>query len=215
MIRVLLVDDHTAFRKPLAYILEREPDLSVVAQAGSLAEARRSLEAADVAIVDLHLPDGHGSELVRELRERNLPVAVLVLSGSGAELDLAEAVDAGADGVLQKWADLEEIIDAVRRLGRGEAVLGGRQLMELVRLAARARDEKRRTEALFGQLTPRERDVLQALADGLSDKEIADRLTIHYQTVRTHVTNILTKLRAESRLQAVLIALRHGVVVMR
>jgi two-component system, NarL family, response regulator DevR len=215
VIRVLLVDDHASFRQPLAFMLDREEDISVVGQAGSLAEARQLLaEAVDVAVVDLNLPDGHGVELIRELRAVNPAGMVVVVTGSAVQHDYAEAVEAGASGVLHKSAGIEEIIKAVRRAGAGEPLLSSRELVELLRLADRHRIEDHQARVALARLTPREQDVLQALADGLADKEIADRLNIRTETVRTHMVNILGKLGVDSRLQALVFAIRHGLVTL-
>ncbi len=118
-IRVMLVEDHAAFRQALAFLLTNEPDLEVVAQAGSLAEAREALdeEGLDVAVLDLALPDGDGSDLIGELRERNPGVSVVVLSAAMGPGDLDEAVAAGADALLDKIESLPTIAYEVRRLG--------------------------------------------------------------------------------------------------
>lgn len=217
MIRVLLVDDHASVRQPLAILLEREPDLTVVAQAGSLAEARSALAATavDVALVDLGLPDGDGMDFVTDLRLGNPDGTILVLTAETDRRRLARAVEAGASGVLNKTAALEEILSAVRRLAIGEPLLDARQLrelLELMRLAGRERDQSRDAEIALSRLTDREHEVLQGLATGSSDKEIAGRLSISDKTVRSHVSSILAKLGVESRLQALIFALRHGAI---
>lgn len=212
MTRVLLVDDHAAFREPLAFMLDRDPDLDIVAQAGSLTEARSLLHNIDLAVVDLDLPDGTGVDLVKELRAINPYGMVLVLSASVNQKDLAEAVEAGAAGILHKSSRIDDIIAAIRRLIAGEPLLSPTQVIEMLRLATRERERNREAEQALAQLTPRERDVLQALAEGLSDKEIAQQLFISTETVRTHMVNILGKLGVESRLQALVFALRHGAV---
>lgn len=217
MIRVLLVDDHASVRQPLAILLEREPDLTVVAQAGSLAEARAALAATtvDIALVDLGLPDGDGMDFVTDLRIGNPDGTILVLTAETDRRRLARAVEAGASGVLNKAAALEEILSAVRRLAIGEPLLDARQLgelLELMRLAGRERDQSRDAEVALSRLTEREREVLHGLAQGLSDKEIAERLSISDKTVRSHVSSLLAKLGVESRLQALIFALRHGAI---
>ena len=118
-LRVMLVEDHAAFRQALAFLLTNEPDLEVVAQAGSLAEAREALaeEGLDVAVLDLALPDGDGSDLIVELRRRNPGVSVVVLSAAMGPGVLDEAVEAGADAVLDKIESLPTIAYEVRRLG--------------------------------------------------------------------------------------------------
>lgn len=217
--RIMLVDDHTSFRQPLAFMLEREPDLTVVAQAGSLAEAREVLREAhedgpgvDVAIVDLELPDGFGTEFVAELLADDPDVHVLVLSAFSDKGTLALAVEAGAAGVLHKSSRIDDITDAVRRLRSGEQLLSQREVIEAVRYVSRTRSEAREAQLMVAKLTPRERDVLQALAEGLSDKEIAERLYVGIGTVRSHTTSLLSKLEVRSRLQALVFAVRHGLV---
>jgi DNA-binding NarL/FixJ family response regulator len=121
MTRVMLVDDHASARQPLAILLGRETDLTIVAQAGSLAEARAALATTevDVAVVDLGLPDGDGVDLVGDVRAANPAGMVLILTAETDRRHLARAVEAGASGVLNKAAALDEIVNAVRRLAAG------------------------------------------------------------------------------------------------
>jgi DNA-binding NarL/FixJ family response regulator len=212
VIRVLLIDDHASFRQPLAFMLEREPDITVVGQAGTLAEARGLLHGADIAVIDLALPDGNGMQLIKELHGASPQSQALVLTGRGAPVDFARAVEAGAAGVLQKSVGISDIIDAVRRLHAGESLLSPQETIALLRLAARQREHDREALAAARRLTPREREVLQGLAAGLGDKEIAQRLYISTETARTHMVNILAKLGVETRLQALVFAVRHGLV---
>ncbi len=214
MICVLLVDDHAAFRQPLAFMLDREPDITVAGQAGSLAEARPLLCVADVTLLDLDLPDGNGASLIKELHAVNPHGAVFILTGSASRLQFAQAVDEGADGVMRKTSGLDEIIGAIRRLAAGEPLLPPREIVNLLRLASRQRAQDQAELRTIGRLSAREREVLQALAQGLSDKGIAERLCVSHHTVRTHMVNAMGKLGAESRLQALLVALRHGVVTL-
>lgn len=217
-IRVMLVDDHASFRDPLAFMLGLEPDLTVVAQAGSLAGARAVLEAGlelDVAVVDLGLPDAFGAELVAHLRRERPRTPALVLSAHSEPERLVEAIDAGAAGVMHKSARLPEIVAALRGLHAGERLLSAREISEAARLAGRARREGREARRVIGNLTPREFDVLRALAEGLSDNEISERLHVGVGTVRTHLTSVLAKLGVRSRLQALVFAARHGIVNIR
>jgi two-component system nitrate/nitrite response regulator NarL len=123
-LRVMLVEDHTTFRQALAFMLDRDPGFEVVAQAGTLAEARRDLderetqEGIDAAVIDLALPDGNGVDLIGDLRSHNPDLTVLVLSATLSQANLAKAVQAGADGLLDKLAGLGEIIGALRRLAQ-------------------------------------------------------------------------------------------------
>jgi len=214
MIRVLLVEDHAAFLQTLAFRLDREPDMTVVGQAGRMEEARPMLADVDVAVIDLDLPDGNGVDLIRELRHISRHAAVLVLTASTSRMDAARAVEAGADGVLHKSARVAEIIDAVRKLGAGDQVLTQAEIIELLRLAARRREQDRAVTQALERLTPRERQVLEAVSHGWSDKEIAERLSVSHETIRTHMVNILGKLGVESRLQALLLAVRHGLITL-
>lgn len=215
MIRVLLVDDHASFRQPLRFMFEREADFTVVGEAGSVAEAREQLHGSDVAVVDLDLPDGSGVELVRALRAANPDGLVLILSASQDRSEFARAVEEGAAGVMHKSARISEIIDAVRRLSQGEQLLSPQEVVDLLRVSNRKREQSRHAQAALNRLTPREREVLQALADGLNDKEIAQRLHISSETARTHMVNILSKLGVDSRLQALVFAIRHRAVEIR
>ena len=214
MIRLLLVDDHTSSREALALLLGREPDLAVVAEADSLAEARRALAgtAVDIALVDLDLPDGSGVDLIRDLQAANPEALALVVTGSGDRHEHARAVAAGAAGVLHKSARTREIVAALRRLCAGETLLSPREAVELLRLADRRREEERAAQRTVGQLTPRERELLGLLAEGLGDQAIAARLFLSPKTVRNQMTAVLGKLGVDSRLQALVLAARHGLV---
>jgi DNA-binding NarL/FixJ family response regulator len=216
VIRILLVDDHASTREPLAFMLEQERDLTVVAQAGSVAEARRALTemgtAPDVAVVDLGLPDGSGEELIPVLRAAYPRAAALVLTYFSDRERLARAVEAGASGVLHKSSSIEQVVEAVRRLHSGEQLLSIEEVFEALRLVDRERRKDREARLSFEKLTERELEVLRALAGGLSDREISERFHVGTATVRTHVTSILAKLGAASRLQALVLAVRHGIV---
>lgn len=217
-IRVMLVDDHDSFRQPLAFMLGWEPDISIVAQAGSLAEARDLLLEAnspvDVAVVDLDLPDGLGLGLMDVLRDVNPRVVVLILSAHSDEGRRARAIEAGAASVMHKSSPVEEILDAIRRLWQGDHLLSQGEVLEALRLVRRERERNHETRLMIEKLTPKEREVLQALAEGLSDKGIAERLYVGVGTIRTHVRSILAKLEVQSRLQALVFAVRHGLVEM-
>lgn len=213
VIRVLLIDDHAAFREPLSFMFNREAEFEVVGQAGTLKEARPLLGlGVDVAVIDLDLPDGDGAQLIRELHEANPQAMALVLTASVERGTHARVVEAGAAGVLHKSAYIRDVIEAVRRLEAGEALLSANEVGELLRLAVKQRAQDKEEREAIGTLTRREREVMQALAEGLSDKEIAQRLYVSVGTVRNHVVRILGKLGVHSRLQALVFAVRHGAV---
>ena len=211
---VLLVDDHATFREPLAFMFDREPEFEVIAEAGSLAEAKGML-GVDLAVVDLDLPDGDGTELIGDLRAANPRGAVLVLTASADREAYARAVEAGAAGVLHKSVRIKEVVDAARRLVTGEPLLSTNEVIELLQLAGRRREQNYEAQRAVNSLTPRELEVLEALAAGLSDKEISERLHVGIGTVRNHVVSIFNKIGVHSRLQALVFGVRHGVVEIR
>ncbi|WP_228282253.1 response regulator [Rubrobacter tropicus] len=217
--RILLVEDHASFRQALAFMFEREDEFVVVGQAGTLAEAREflngSADATDVAVCDLALPDGDGFDLIEELAEKGSAVTTLVLSASLEPARFARAVEAGASGVLHKAAAIGDIVDAVRRLKAGEALLSPNEIIEMLRMVSRKRQEELEAQKAIDRLTRREKEVLQALAEGLDSKDIAQKLHITVETERTHMVNILNKLDVHSRLQALVFAARNGVVEIR
>jgi two-component system, NarL family, nitrate/nitrite response regulator NarL len=217
-IRVLLVEDHASFRQALAFMLEREPGFEVAGQVGSLAEARQLngevLENVEVAIVDLALPDGDGLELIEDFSSQPR-MTTLVLSASLEPGRFARAVEAGASGVLHKSTPIKDIVEAVQWLRSGEALLSPAEVVEMLRLVGRERQEELAARQAVEKLTPREKEVLEALAEGLESKEIAERLNVTVETERTHMVNILHKLGVHSRLQALVFAARYGVVRIR
>ena len=177
---------------------------------------QRPLQAADaavdVAVLDLGLPDGAGEELLPLLRAACPRAAALVLTYFSDQERLAHAVEAGVSGVLHKSASFETVVDAVRRLDAGEQLLSLHDVITALRLVDEERQREREAQLACERLTDREREVLQALAEGLCDKEIAARLSVSPATIRSHVTSILAKLEATSRLQAVVLAARYGLV---
>ena len=218
-IRLLLIDDHAAFRIPLALVLERERDLIVLSQVGSLSEARTKLPEiagmVDIALVDLHLPDGNGVEIVRDVRATNPEGQVIVLTADTDNRHHARAIEEGAVGIISKSVQPFEIVEAIRRAHAGEAVQPVQDILDLLRLAGAERERGREVQETLAQLTSREREVLAALAEGLDNKAIAERLYISPDTARTHVVKVIAKLGVDSRLQAAIFAIRHGIGLSR
>ena len=211
-VRVLLVEDHAAVREAIAGMFERESDLTVVGQAQSLAEARELLHGVDVAVLDLALPDGDGIALIPELEAASPGAQVLVLSANLDRAQTARAIDAGAAGALDKTADLDQVVDAIRRIRAGQPLLASHEIVELLRFASHRREQEREDHQAIAGLTHREREVLKALAAGLDGQTIADRYGISIRTERNHVARILNKLGVHTQLQAVLFALRYGLI---
>jgi DNA-binding NarL/FixJ family response regulator len=161
--------------------------------------------------MDYRLPDGTGAEATRAIKSRWPACRVVMLSAVDDDETILESIEAGADGYLTKDFGVAEVVAAVRAAHAGETLLPQAVILELAKRVATARDrdaDRPRIE----RLTRRELDVLQALADGLSSNEICDRLTIVPNTLRTHVQNIIGKLRVHSKLAAVAFALRHRLI---
>jgi two-component system nitrate/nitrite response regulator NarL len=214
-VRILLVEDHASIREALASTFEGE-GFEVVGQAGAIADARRMLEDTehpiDVALIDLSLPDGYGADLIKELREAHPQAQALVLSASLDRANTARAVERGAAGVLSKTTHLGEVVDSVRRLRAGETLMPLEEVVELLRYSSSKREEEQEAQQAIEKLTPREIEILQALAMGLDSDGISDKLNIAMRTERNHMASILKKLEVHSQLQALVFAARHGVV---
>jgi DNA-binding NarL/FixJ family response regulator len=195
-IRVLLVEDHRSFREALAFLLELEDDIRVVAQAANREEARSRLAGIDVAVVSIELSDGVGTELIAALRAASPNAAVLLLNGPADGPGPASMLDAGTAMAMSKAVSVWAIVRTVRRLGRG----GPLPPREALKHEPRAHGGNRNGSA--PPLTPREREVLQSIADGLSGRQIARRLGISESTARTHMENVRKKLGARSQTQA-------------
>jgi DNA-binding NarL/FixJ family response regulator len=213
-VRVLLVDDHAAIREAmaLAFAFAEDDGFVVAGQAGTLAEARTMLDGIDVAIVDLRLPDGSGADLIPELQANGSDARALVLSADVDRIGTARAVEKGAAAVLDKSTHLHDVVAAVRRLRAGETLIPLEEVIELLRLAGREREREAEERHLAESLTPREREILQLLAEGLDGRRSAARLHISPRTHRNHVANILAKLGVHSQLQAVVLAVQCGMV---
>jgi len=206
-IRVLLVDDHTLFRKGLAELLEQQGAIRVAGIAGNGDDAMKLLAETqpDVVIVDLNMPPQGGLALLRRIRSEDWRGPVLVLTVSDAEEDLANAMRSGAQGYLLKDMEPDDVVDAVQRAVRGETVVAPAMTLKLVNLLQGGGEGAARETALK-QLTARERQILDHLAQGQSNKTIARSLDISHDTVKLHVRHILAKLNLTSRVEAAVFA---------
>ncbi len=207
-IRVLIVDDHEVLAASLAHALDAEPDIVTVGVAGSLEQAKHLVgtTSPDVILLDHRLPDGDGIDAVSAFHRMRPSVAVVILTASAAEHVMVRAVQAGVSGFLSKTRGLGEVTAAVRAAAAGEAVISPEMLSRLLpRLTSDARSAPT-------TLTEREREVLALLAEGLTNAAIAERLTVSVHTVRNHVANLSAKLGARSKLEALAIAVRDGLL---
>jgi len=210
-IRVLLVDDHTLFRKGLAELLERNPQISVAGVTGSAEEARQLLEELkpDVMVTDLHMQPVDGLSLLRQLQQEGNGIPTLVLTVSNAEEDLANVLRAGARGYLLKDMEPDDVADAIVRAARGETVVAPSMTMKLVGLLQNNQPAAQQPASMLDLLTQREREILSHLALGESNKVIARQLDISHDTVKLHVRHILSKLSLTSRVEAAIFAVEH------
>jgi DNA-binding NarL/FixJ family response regulator len=212
-IRVLVVDDQQLVRAGFRVILNAEPDIAVVAEAGdgetAIAAARSS--APDVVLMDIRMPNLDGLAASRVILA-DTTSRVLILTTFGTDEYVYAALRAGASGFLLKDAPSEQLVAAVRSVARGDALIDPAITRRLIGRFIHATQPARELPAELVTLTPRERDVLRQLAHGLSNAEIAARLVIEESTVKTHVTRILVKLGLRDRVQAVVLAYESGFV---
>jgi DNA-binding NarL/FixJ family response regulator len=206
---VLITDDHAVLASSLAHVLDAEPDMRCVGVAGTLESARALIRTSspDVLLLDHRLPDGDGVGAIPELLALRPGMRVVVLTASAADHVLVQAIEGGASGFLSKTRSLEEVTSAVRAAAAGEALISAEMLARLLpRLS--------RTGGTTGhqELTERERQVLGLLAEGLTNAAIAEQLVVSVHTVRNHIANLSAKLGAHSKLEALSIAVREGML---
>lgn len=206
--RVLVIDDHEVLATSLAHVLDAEPDLVTVGVAGSLERARALIPtcAPDVILLDHRLPDGDGADAIGDLLALRPSAQVVMLTASAADHVLVKALEAGASGFVSKTRSLAELTSAVRAAAAGEAVISPELLARLLPRLHRS-GRPRATD-----LTEREREVLGLLSGGLSNAAIAAELTVSVHTVRNHIANLSAKLGAHSKLEALSIAVRDGLL---
>ena len=205
-LRVFLVDDHEVVRNGLRALLEADGDIEVVGEAGTAEEAttRGVALGPDVAVLDIRLPDGDGIEVCRELRSRLPSVQCLMLTSFADDEALFAAIMAGASGYVLKQIKGSDLVDAVRRVGRGESLIDPSMTK---RVFDRLRDGPARDERLE-RLSDQERRVLDLVAEGLTNRQIADRLYLAEKTVKNYVSSMLSKLGMDRRSEAAAYAAR-------
>jgi two-component system NarL family response regulator len=208
-IRILLADDHKLFRAGIASLLEKEPDFAVVGQAenGEAAITLAKKMHPDVALLDVQMPVCTGLEAACHLLALKPDIKIIMLTISDRDADLFTAVKSGAQGYLLKSSvSANELTDAVRRVAAGEAIitpsLVPHLLTEFATLSQQPTKPPQEPAPTLNRLTNRERETLELVAQGLTNREIANQLVISENTVRTHLRNILDKLHVQNRLQA-------------
>ena len=204
--RILLVDDHEIVRKGLRALLDAEPDLEVVGEAGTVADALRRVgfDSPDVVVLDVRLPDGSGIEACRDIRSAFPDVKVLMLTSFADEEALMSAILAGASGYLLKRINSLALIDSLRRIGQGESLID----QEMVAKLFSALRGGRSSDPLLDKLSDQERKVLDLITEGMTNRQISEQMFLAEKTVKNYVSNLLTKLGMSRRSEAAAYAAR-------
>ncbi|MGZ8513337.1 MAG: response regulator [Candidatus Limnocylindria bacterium] len=213
-ITVLIVDDELTFGEALQLALRQEKDLEVieVATDGDMAVRAIDRHHPDVVLMDVAMPGMSGIEATRRIKEEDPEAQVLILSGYEDPLLLARAVQAGAVGFLRKTEAVVNVASSVRRAYRGEAIHDEEEVQTAMRRLRHRRDADADARRRLERLTPRERQILDQMAAGTTPEGIAQALGMSPNTLRTHTQNILTKLGVHSKMEALVLAIRHGTV---
>jgi two-component system response regulator DevR len=205
-VRVFLLDDHEVVRRGVRELLEATGDIEVVGEAGTAEEALARVPSAhpDVALLDMRLPDGNGVEVCREIRSRHESVQCIILTSFADDEALFDAIMAGAAGYLLKQIRGTDLVDAVRRVSTGQSLLDPEIT---ARVLERLRSGPKEDERL-ARLTDQERKILDLIAEGLTNRQIAERMFLAEKTVKNYVSNLLSKLGMERRTEAAVFAAR-------
>lgn len=208
MIRVLIADDHHVVRRGLLFFLKTQKDIEVIGEAKNGIEAVELVESLqpDIVLMDLVMPEMDGIQATKKIKAKWPNVAILMLTSFSDKDHVLPAIEAGAAGYQLKDIEPDELVNAIRQIIRGENIIhpaATSQLEEVLR-------EEENLPHVKNPLTPRERDVLAELTKGKSNREIASSLFVTEKTVKTHISNIFTKLEVQDRTQAALYAVKHG-----
>ncbi len=213
-IRILLVDDHILFRKGIANLIASQEDLEVVGEAGDGREALKKTKELmpDLILMDIALPEVSGREATRAIKNEMPYVKIVMLTVSERDSDLFEAIRSGADGYLLKDLEPEQLFRLCRGVFRGEAPLSPLMAAKILREFSSLAQAQSEAIGPANNITPREREVLQLVVKGKTNKEIADSLCVTESTVKNHLRNILAKLHLKNRVQVAAYAVREGLV---
>jgi len=215
-IRVLVVDDHRIFAEALAIAVGLAQDMTAhVATSGPEAVEAAPRFRPDVVLMDLEMPGMDGLAATRQLRAAYPPARLVVVSGHEDDVAKAQALDAGAVGFVPKLSAVSEIIAIIRQACHGEPLIDDRESIRLTRILRHRRHLDSTQRQRVNRLTPRQVEILQLVADGIQSPEIAERLGVSLLTLRTHLQNILTRLGAHTKLEAVALAIKHERISVR
>jgi DNA-binding NarL/FixJ family response regulator len=206
MVRVFLLDDHDIVRGGLTRLFERESDIEVVGEAATAEEGLSRIPPTrpDVALLDVRLPDGDGVTVCREIRSRHPEIYCLMLTSFSDDEALFDAIMAGASGFILKQVKSEEIVQAIRCVAKGQSLLDPAVTGRVLERLRKGPEEDER----LAKLSPQERNILELIADGLTNRQIAGEIHLAEKTVKNYVSNLLTKLGMERRTQAAVYAAR-------
>ncbi len=209
-IKILIADDHHVVRKGLVFFLQTQPDLEIVGEASNGEEALKLATSLDphIVLMDLSMPVLDGIEATKELKKQAPHIQVMILTSFSDQDHVIPALEAGASGYQLKESDPDELVAAIQKLMNGENQLHPKVTSHLLTRLTKSSEKK---VNFIEHLTKREKDVLKEIAKGKSNKEIGASLHITEKTVKTHVSNILSKLGVQDRTQAALYAVQHGI----
>jgi two-component system, NarL family, response regulator DevR len=207
-VRVFLLDDHEIVRRGVKELLETEGDLEVVGEAGTAAEALARIPPTrpDVAVLDVRLPDGDGVQVCREIRSAHPEIQCLMLTSFADDEALFQAIMAGASGYVLKQIKGADVVEAVRSVAAGRSLLDPSVTARVLERLRKGSEE----DELLARLSPQERNILRLIADGLTNRQIAEQVHLAEKTVKNYVSNLLAKLGMERRTQAAVYAARLG-----
>ncbi len=211
MLRIIIVDDHSVVRTGLRILLDSQPDMEVVAEAGNGEESIKLAEQyrPNVVVMDVRMPVLSGIDACQRIKETVPEVAVVMLTSYAEDDLLSQAIDAGASGYVLKRIGNNDLVDAIRRVGNGEGILDPAMTESVFNKVREA--NKAKSAAYFSDLTQQELSVLALLAQGLSNRQIAAKLYLGEGTVRNYVSNILSKIDVSNRAEAAIYAVKHNI----
>lgn len=212
MLRILLVDDHILFRKGIAALLDARPDMQVVGEAADGLEAVQAARDTlpDLILMDIGMPILNGLEATKRIKKEMPHVRIVILTASDEDQNLFTAIKNGAQGYLLKDLEPYQLYDLLESISKGETPLSGAIATKILKELTNPSESSRETPETVGELTSREINVLSLIAEGKTNKEIADELVISENTVKIHLRNILDKLHLQNRIQAAVYAVRQG-----
>lgn len=213
-IKILIADDHRTFAEALKMALAQEPGIKVTAVVhdGDEAVEISRKKHPDIVLMDVAMPRTDGIAATKEIKRERPDTRVVMLSAYEEDHTVARAIDAGASGFLSKLGPMKDVARSIRAAYRGEPLIEPQEVRRILRHLRRRRAQDSADSSRVDRLSPRETEILQGLANGLSPEQLAERMGISRNTLRTHIQNILFKLKVHSKLEALSLAIRHGKV---